>query len=166
MIDFNKHTKLVFYVFEKNFKNYDYIKDDLCQEGLFALWKACSLFEKLKNVKFSTYAVRAIKNNMLCYIRKFEKKHQNNITFSELEEHVFDVDTILHITENYDFDYNKKLEKVLKDFSLRNQHIINDYLKNEPTQAELAKRFNLSRSSISKIITIFKRKYKGIYYES
>ena len=70
MVDFDENVGLVYYVFNKYFHMYRNMEDDLLQEGLMGLWKACQTFDPLKGTEFSTYAVKVIKNAMGMYVRK------------------------------------------------------------------------------------------------
>lgn len=83
MNDFYKNTKLVYWVFEKYFKEYLFLKEDLVQEGFIALFNACKKYKVETNFKFSTYATRCIKNGMLKFINK-ENKHIKNTISLEL----------------------------------------------------------------------------------
>lgn len=70
MINYNDYIKLVYFIYDKYFTQYDYIKEDLCQEGFLALWKASKQFNKINNANFSTHAVELIKNSMYEYVKK------------------------------------------------------------------------------------------------
>lgn len=70
MVNFDENIGLVYYVFNKYYQKYRDIEDDLIQEGMIGLWKACQTFDSLREVKFSTYAVKVIKNSMGMYVRK------------------------------------------------------------------------------------------------
>lgn len=82
MIDLSENIKLVYYVYHNYYKKYYTWKDDLIQVGLIALWNACQKFNDTKNIKFSTYATKSIKNAMLFYIKK-EQKVLNNIDYTD-----------------------------------------------------------------------------------
>lgn len=86
MVEFNEHTKLVYWVFEKYFKEYRYIKEDLCQEGFISLFNACKKYKAETNFKFSTYATRCIKNGMLKFINKENKHTKNTISLEVVRE--------------------------------------------------------------------------------
>lgn len=85
MTEFTKNIKLVYLVYNKNFYKFTIFKEDLCQEGLIALWKICKKKDDIK-VKFSAYATKAIYLSMLKYLQRKEIKHKKNcILFSELK---------------------------------------------------------------------------------
>lgn len=78
MVNFEEHEKLVWEIYHRNFYGYPYLKDDLIQCGTIALWKASKGFDETKGLKFSSYAVPAIRREMLRYVLH-EKKHFNNL---------------------------------------------------------------------------------------
>lgn len=96
---FDSNVELVYFVFNRYYSKYRQFKDDLIQEGLMGLWKACQSFDESKGFMFSTYAVRVIYNQMAMFMRK-EAKHfvntsldrvvasvpDNNITYQDLLE--------------------------------------------------------------------------------
>lgn len=99
MIDFDSNVMLVYSVFNKNYKAYRHLEDDLVQEGLLGLWKACNTFDPEKGAEFSTYAVKCIKNEMGMFLRKIGKSQEElsldrplntecNATFLHLVEEV------------------------------------------------------------------------------
>lgn len=74
MVDFDENVRLVYYVFNKFYQKYRNIEDDLIQEGLIGLWKACQTFDSSRGTEFSTYAVVVIKNAMGMYVRKVNRR--------------------------------------------------------------------------------------------
>ncbi len=74
MVDFDENVGLVYYVFNKFYQNYRNIEDDLIQEGLMGLWKACQTFDSLRGTEFSTYATVVIKYAMCMYVRKIDRR--------------------------------------------------------------------------------------------
>lgn len=77
MIDFNENKRLVYFIYKKKFNKYYYLKDDLMQVGLLALWQATKKFDESKNLRFSSYAGKAIFNAMVNLLRKENKYHLN-----------------------------------------------------------------------------------------
>lgn len=76
MVDFDENVGLVYFVFNKFYQMHRNIEDDLIQEGLIGLWKACQTFDSLRGTEFSTYAVVVIKNAMGMYVRKITRRPQ------------------------------------------------------------------------------------------
>ena len=55
-------------------KKYEFTKEDMVQTGLLALYKAIQTFDENKNIKFSTFAMTVIKNDLLKFAtRDYEK---------------------------------------------------------------------------------------------
>jgi len=159
MIDFEKNTNLVYFVFNKWFKSLGYLKDDLCQEGLIALWQASEKYNQKLEMQFSTYATKLIHWSMLLFLRKKELKHfKNSITFSELEAYDFDCD----FSVEYD-DTKMQVELLIKSSkqSQRNKDIISDYLFKQEKKAELARKYKISKTWASKIIRNFNNEIKS-----
>ena len=76
MSRFEENTGLVYSTFNREFASFRYIEEDLIQEGLLGLWKACRTYKESSGVKFSTYAVVCIRNNMNMYVNK-ELRHKD-----------------------------------------------------------------------------------------
>ncbi|AZV43548.1 hypothetical protein BAOM_2939 [Peribacillus asahii] len=83
---FEQNTKLVAITLKKMFKNPKAIAeknkisyDDLLQYGYEALWESCLGYKSSKG-KFNTYAINAIRNNIVrrlhldCRAMKYDKK--------------------------------------------------------------------------------------------
>lgn len=79
MVDFDSNIGLVYSVFNQTFSSFRWLEDDLIQEGMIGLWKACKTFNKTRGTMFSTYAVKCIRNEMYMFLRK-ERKHIENVT--------------------------------------------------------------------------------------
>lgn len=71
---FYKNTNLAYYVLHKHY-TLSAQDDDLKQEALLGLWKACMTFDSSKS-RFSTYAVTCILNQLKLYFRKEAKQLQ------------------------------------------------------------------------------------------
>lgn len=70
MVEFEPHLKIVNAIYNKYFKKYYWLKEDLIQEGNIALLRACEKFDSSKETKFITFASTCIKNAMMIYIKK------------------------------------------------------------------------------------------------
>ncbi len=82
---------------------------DLIQEGNIALNKAIELFNPSLGNEFSTYAYHAIRNNIITYLNKSQKKH-NHLS---LEEDINNIEEI----NNKPNKSNKTLMEILPDIS-------------------------------------------------
>ena len=72
-MSFESNIGLVYTVINKMKLVSDPEFDDLVQEGLIGLLKACNTFEPSKGFKFSSYACTCIRNNILMYLRTRSK---------------------------------------------------------------------------------------------
>lgn len=166
MVDFEKHMGLVHDVYKKKFKQYWYLKDDLCQEGFIALFLACKNFNENKGNKFSTYAFRSIYNNMLAYLLRKEQKHKlNSIVFSELEEKNIRIDS-LETTVGNDEDLIFLKDLILNNLiklTKRNKKIVYAYLFENLNQSEIGAKFNMTQPCVSLILKKFEKKIKEEY---
>ena len=96
----NRNLRLVAYIVKKFATNKTDF-DDFFSVGTIGLMKAVNTFNPEKKIKFSTYAIRCIENEILMYMRA-SKKH-NNVT---------SLDEIIHT----DYDGNELTYKdVIKD---------------------------------------------------
>lgn len=163
MIDFEKNMGLVYFVYQKKFSRYSYLKDDLCQEGFIALFNSCKTFDENKGILFCTYATRSIYNNMLGYLLRKELKYKfRHITFSELSENNVDPD-YLSQTPPIDEDLIFLKDTILNNsakLSEKNKAVIYSYLFEDLTQYDIAEKFNFSQPHICRLIKKFKNKIK------
>ncbi len=150
-------------------KKYNYADrdvEDLISIGTIGLIKAVNTFNGDKGSRLVTYAAKCIDNELLMMLRS-EKKHSkdtsiyeplgtdsegNSISLMDVLESE-DVDVI----EEMELDANiKKLNSLLKDvLSERERQIIclryGLYNGHEVTQREIADKFNISRSYVSRL---------------
>ena len=61
---FNKNRKLVYHILNKYYTKWPELKDDLVAVGMIALWKATDQYDENREVKFQSFAGRAIRNEM------------------------------------------------------------------------------------------------------
>ncbi|NCC71319.1 sigma-70 family RNA polymerase sigma factor [bacterium] len=143
MVNFDENKELVYFVYNKQFKKYDFLKEDLLQEGFIALFKSCKKFDISKGIMFSTYAIKAIYNNMLCYLVRNELKFYNKcISLDELQDDLnFEIGGGFEIETN--LLYNKKniTDEQLKIIQLKLDGF---------NQKEISKMIGISKSYVSK----------------
>lgn len=140
--------------------------EDLISIGTIGLIKAVSSFNPEKNIKLATYSARCIENEILMHLRS-SKKLQNEISLNESigtdsEGNEISLIDILDDSDNNIIDkvslnmqvsalYNKMSEILTQ----REAEILKLRfgLDNEPvkTQHEIAEKFNISRSYVSRI---------------
>jgi RNA polymerase sigma factor (sigma-70 family) len=97
---FEQNQGLVYSYLKKNptyIDSFEY--EDLAQECMMALWKACEKFDSSKGIQFNTYALTCIRNHFTDLIRHNSKLIHPIITdpgaFDEVEIHK-DCDGTLH----------------------------------------------------------------------
>lgn len=170
-----KHEKLIYFTV-KQFIGSGINFDELVSIATLGFAKALNKFDRDKGVKFSTYSIRCIRNEILYFLRK-EKKHMRNLSFNK----------ILSTDKNGN---DLSLEATLEDSSvnieesaIRDEHAIilrkaiQELNKNEiyiaiyrfgldrgivKTQAEIANEINMSQANVSKIEATVKEKLKEI----
>ena len=93
------NEKLVMYTISRFFPTYLY-DDDIRQLGYIGLWKACEKYDASLNTKFGSYAVKAIRGEIIKYLRSLQMQMRcpkaPNISLSEpmydgdesLEDHI------------------------------------------------------------------------------
>lgn len=64
-------------------KKYDFVRDDLFQVGQLSLYKAIQTFDENKNIKFSTFAMTVIKNDLLKFATRDYEKYSGVINDTE-----------------------------------------------------------------------------------
>jgi RNA polymerase sporulation-specific sigma factor len=159
------NLRLVAHIIKKYYQN-DSSQDDLVSIGTIGLIKAINTFDINKNIKLSSYASRCIENEILMHFRNNRKSSQdvslnviidtdkdgNPLTLMDIiasdMDVAEDVDTKIHLAVMNDY-INETLSPREKEI------IINRYgiggVKVQ-TQRELAKKLNISRSYISRIV--------------
>lgn len=69
---FHENEKLVYHVINRYYPTF-VGNDDVEQEALLGLWKACDTYDENKNLQFSTYACTVIINTIRMYLRTILK---------------------------------------------------------------------------------------------
>lgn len=140
-------------------------QEDLISIGTIGLIKAVTSFKNDKGIRLATYAARCIENEILMYFRNLKKSAQD-VSMSEPIETDKDgnaltlIDIIPDESDiNEELELKVHLERLREIFptalSDRERHIIElRYGLNghkELTQREIAKKYNISRSYVSRI---------------
>ena len=159
-----RNLRLVAYV-SKKYNKENKETDDLISIGTIGLIKAVNTFKSDKNIRFATYAVRCIENEILMVLRS-EKKLVNEVSLEEPigkdsegnEISLIDViadengDVFSEVMKNIN---QKKLYKAIEALTPREKEIIilRYGLKDGKAipQREIAKKFKISRSYVSRI---------------
>lgn len=153
MVNFDENKCLVYFVYEKQFKKYEFLKEDLYQEGFIALFKACKMFDIEKGNAFSTYAIKAIYNSMLyCLVRKEQKHFNNCISLDQLQD-----DFNFDFEDKTETDYDIILIKTLNENELNLVQLKLDGF----NQKEIGEKMGISRSCVANKFVKIKEKLKN-----
>lgn len=153
MISLEKQEKIIETVYNKNFKNFDYLKDDLKQEALLEFHKVLKIknIKTIKNIKAYFYKIAFF--TMLKVVKKDKKYSQSKLVyFSELElknieiANTEDFETCFFIRQNIKYCLNKQTSK----------QVINLFL-NGYNSNEIADKTNYSNKQVYRIIANFKK---------
>lgn len=162
---------LVMFTIHKRFFHTFVEEQDLLQIGIIGLIKAIDTYNPNKNIQFSTYAITCIDNEILMYIRK-DKRHYHQLSFEEQKKKEEELSffnffscqeeplesTILK-------ERKKEVRTILNDLTSFERDLIISYFGlngKSYTQEELAIKYQISRSYISKIIKNILQKMKKI----
>lgn len=162
-----ENMKLVHYVL-KGFSNINIDYEELESIGYLGFAKAIHSFDKNKKIRFSTFAINCIVNEILFFLRK-EKKHLNNISLSKelqtdnkgntltLEDTIED-SKFTQMGIDYDLIKNEQKDTLLRAINKLNKE--EQYIMlyrygvggcKAKTQKQLAKELSMSQANISKI---------------
>ena len=158
------NLRLVAHVIKKYYRQ-ENDQDDLISIGTIGLIKAVDSFDINKNIKFSSYASKCIENEVLMYFRSQKKTLQdislNEPIDSDGEGNPLTVIDTMQIEDTVIDDINlrmnsKKMYEILKNaLDERERRIIilrYGLLGIKPLpQREIAKKFGISRSYVSRI---------------
>jgi RNA polymerase sporulation-specific sigma factor len=168
---------LIYYVV-KMFLSSGVHYDELVSVAMVGYVKALNAFDKERNVKFSTYAINCIRNEILFFLRKEKRHMQNNLSMNftlsndkdgntlslgdtlEEESEVSVEETVM---TNGDIDI---LYKAIDELSQKEQYVLtyrygldNGIVK---TQKEIAEEIGMSQANVSKIERMILDKVKRL----
>lgn len=159
---------LVYYVVGM-FKNSGIAHDELTSIAMVGYAKALNKFDTGRDVKFSTYAINCIKNEILFFLRKEKRHMKNNVSLNtilsldkngndlQLEETISDCNNNGKSLEDLIIDDDNKaiLERMLDLLTPKERYIIvyrygldRGIVK---TQKEIADNIEMSQANVSKI---------------
>lgn len=153
----------------KSLNNINHMYEELHSVGMVGYAKALDSYDKTRNVKFPTYAIHCIRNEILFFLRKENKYNQNTTSFNQ----ILSTDKNGNNLQLEEIMADKKTEeKGLEEMILEdeNRKILlkaMEYLKEEErfiltyrfgldrgiikTQKEIADTINMSQANVSKI---------------
>lgn len=160
------NIRLVLYEVTNKFQNVDYDKKDLVSIGNIGLLKAINTYDLSKGFEFATYAMRCIDNEILMFLRKLKKDqsidsldrvifHDKDGSEMKLEDKLSDDSDLVEDHENE--ETHRIIREVVKELPYRDKEIImlhfGFYDDKTYTQREIADKFNISQSYVSRLIT-------------
>lgn len=163
-----ENESLVFYVV-KMFQSSRIDYDELVSIAMVGFAKALHAFDKKRNVKFSTYAINCIKNEILFFLRKERNHVKNSVSMNSilsmdkngnslsLEETISGLDNDERSVEDGIMLSGEieVLRKSLEDLSSKEQYIITYRYGLDrgiiKTQREIADAIGMSQANVSKI---------------
>ena len=170
------NARLISSVIEKINNNYS-DKEELFSIGMIGLIKAVDTFDLGKNLSFANYACICIKNEMLMFFRKNNRKEINDISLLDDKIYLYIINNIPDISIDIADDYEKKviykvihetisqlsfLERfvIIKSFGLYGEEIL--------TQEKIGKLIGFGHSYVSKIklngLKIIKQRLSELNY--
>lgn len=173
------NIRLVLYQVTHRFNLVKYDKKDLVSIGIIGLIKAVKSYDVTKKIKFSTYAIKCIDNEILMSLRKIKKDKNIDSLDRIIECSNNDNDKLKlgDILTNELDNVEEKLDKeiifefiqqIVKELPEREREIImlhfgfyNDEIH---TQQEIAEKYSFSKSYISRIISKTIKKLKEQMY--
>ena len=163
---FDNNKKLVYHIVNKNIPYSSNLYEDSIQAGMIALWKASISYDKSKGIKFSTFACRAIYNEVSNLFHKYYGRKNSWKRKYESNKFYLDADTN---EENPDSDwydliaYNKdnfaednltslydNINDLMDDFLTERDREIIIKISLGKSQYDLSKEMGISQSYISR----------------
>lgn len=148
------NEKLVYFAIQKYFNGF-YDDEDIHQMGMIGLWKACMLYDETKGIKFSTFAVKCIRNEISMEFR-YRSKHPVTISLDNPIDAEDDHDKLTFGDQLADL--RNPYSEVECDLSIFKDKINSEYLDilqmnlDGMSQVEIAKMRGCTRAAISRII--------------
>nr|DAH56616.1 MAG TPA: DNA directed RNA polymerase subunit [Caudoviricetes sp.] len=152
MVEFEKHTGLVYKVFNNKYQSLRHLEDDLIQEGMMALWNACNTFDESKGVAFSTYAVKCISNAMGMFMRKENMATNRCISLDDFIDPDKGSATYADVIEAEDYDRSDKvlmLSQAMEIIKETPQYEIVKMKLQGMSQVQIAKKLGITQCSVS-----------------
>ncbi len=162
---FNDNIRLVDMVINRYYTNFRQ-DDDVKQIGLIGLWQATKYYDANKS-KFSTYATKAIYNEIATYLKENSPKVEMIYFEDNLpgQKTVFWKDTIadtkMDLNKNVDYIAAKEaLQKYFLKQKPKKQKVIRLAVKGYK-EVEIARKMGISTQRVSEIICQLKKNIKG-----
>lgn len=160
------NEKLVYYVANR-FRSSGVAIEELSSVGFLGYAKAIKTFDKNRNVKFSTYAINVIKNEICYFLRKENKHRSKNVSLNkilstdqngnpfELSDILDDVDTPALEEQIISDDRLRILLEIVDRLPENERYIILNRFEltgnKKKTQKEISEEINMSQANVSKL---------------
>ena len=164
--NYEQDKRITIYVFNKNFKGH-YLKDDLIQTAIIALWR---LRQKRNYNDYVNCACKTALNHMIDFLRKESRRFADSLFDSVGGENDVQLIDILVSEQPTAQDIYEYRELVKRIFSLpmlvsnRNRKIIALHLKHY-AQGEIAERVGVSRQYVNRTVRFFREAVRQILGE-
>ena len=161
-----ENMKLAYFAANKYYLKFGLEQEEAISIAFLGLVKAATIFDEAKKVKFSTLAMKCMYNTFLQDLRK-RSKQVDTISFDSpvsADSDITYADLFPDKDNSYtDIENREMIRWCLEYLTDRERSIVIAYLSNpNQKQAQLAKKYGISRQRISIIINKFKdicRKY-------
>ncbi len=170
---------LIIHTIGKYFGRKYCINEDIKSEGLIGLYNAVLNFDKSKGLKFSTFACVCIKNEIIKYLKKYNKPKEENASSIVYWDNYGNVRRGFDIENFLCADEQSSLERLIdsedkSDIKKAIKNLDNcDYIKicelkyglngeKTHTEQEIANMYGVSRQYISKLLKKILKKLKAI----
>lgn len=161
-----ENEKLVYYVANR-FRSTGVSVEELSSVGFLGYAKAIKTYDKNRNVKFSTYAINVIKNEICYFLRKESKHMRKNVSLNtilstdqngnpfELSDIIDDEDAAPLDEDIMINDRRDMLYDVIKRLTPKEQYIIMNRFElagnTKKTQKQISEEINMSQANVSKL---------------
>jgi len=147
---FLENEALTIYTVNRYFSNQPkHLYNDLIGAARLGLWKACLSFNSTLGTRFSTYAVRCIKNEINLFLRQ-EARQVPTVSINESVPELEETSYESLLGGNGDVHAEVITEEIIQ--ALKKFPILHVYITGTKTQKELAEQLGRSQTAISRLI--------------
>ena len=146
-----RHSKRFYMLAYKYTSNYDNA-DDILQTAFFKLWQKPYLWDKSKNVKFTTWFYKVVTNICYDWLRK------NNKSFTELNENISEPKNAKNEADN-----KMEVKKIISKLPEKCKRAVLLHYIEELSYSEAAEFMNISIKSFESIIYRAKKKLRTLF---
>ena len=174
---FNENRKLVYHMLNKYYTRWPELKDDLVAVGMIALWKATEQYDENREVKFQSFAGRAIRNEMSNEVHRIYGR--NGSAKSEYTKNLESLDKTFCIGRDNDegsyyeilpdtvddyetLDTNTELKLGIRYLPKSNRTALILYYFYSWSQEQIAEHLGKSRTRVSRLLATSTKMLKNI----